>query len=526
MRKPAKIESDQRPCEALEPRTLLASAPVVYQGSDIDGDQYTITLRGGGTMVVTPQPNGGIASIVLSGTTQSSSLSISLRRTNGSTGAVALGSLAGDGDESIALREFIAPAVDLIGSGINLPGGVRAIKLRDVTNGADITAGGQAGDTVDLRVRFVSNASNNQRSEFTFAGRVEQFAASAVFFLTLEAPSMGKIFITGLRSAGVRGNANSFSLNLTATDVVRSLDRVLITGTLSSGNWTLARAVDWLQFGSTGANWQISAPGQVRLIRASNTLDGTMTFGAVRTIRVGGAFSAVLNTNQPDQFPVGLLSVRALNYADGELNMADQTIGEVFGHDWADGGISALRMVSFRMVEGRGFAGGLARTEFRLSDDVGPFGLGRFVVEGVATGSTVRVDGDTRSVRIGTISAFRFFCGVQEGFEDLPSSIQDFNLTRGRIDSFVVKERFRTNFFGNPIFSVANLQLAARSIGNVILDARINFTNNNQDFGVVADRLDRIRYATSRTQSVIATNLEQPGSGLAFGTQRFLVRIV
>lgn len=503
---------------------MAAPPPVIYQGSDADGDVYTITLAGGGSMTVTPQGGGGIASISVSGTTGASSLSIKVRRTNGSSGAVALGELTGQ--DTSSLKSFIAPAVDLVGAGITMPGAIRTINVRDLLSGADMTTGGSAADTLDLKIRFVSNTEATAGSALTFAGRVTNLSVAAAFFVNITAPSMGQLVVRGATLNAIPGNATSLSLNLTATDVTRSLDSATITGAMSGGAWSLARGSGRILASSIDANWTLTTTKLIEQIRTKGLLDGTVTAGAVRSLIAGGTYAAAVTTNKPADFAEGIGSLRALNVADGELNAPNQTIGSVFTHDWADGGISALSLGTFRCTEGKGFTGGLARTEFRFNDDSVPYALGRFEVEGLATGSTVRVDGDTRSVRMRTVSSFRFFCGTQDGLDEFPSSVQDFNLTRGRIDSFVISDRFRNDDFGNPINSIQNLQVGARNIGSIRLTGRIRFTNSGAPFGIASLQVDRVAYSVSETSSVTATNLDQTGSGQALAKQDFVVRII
>lgn len=511
--------------DTLEPRALLGVLPVAFSGTDADGDRYTVTLRGGGSMVVTPQTNGGIESIVLSGSTEQSRLNILVSRAGGGDGAVALGALtAPDGG---GLRAIFAPSVDLSGAGITLTGGLASLRLRDIVNGADVVTGGDETETSLIFVRFISNTSGESTSLLTFGNRIASFHASSVFFATLSAPSAGSVGITGNPRSNVVGNAAAFSLNLTSPNVERSVDRVNITADLASGAWVLARGAGTIRLGNAESDWNATFGGLVRSLIVSNSLGGTLTAPAFDSIQVRGDTQATFNANDPNNFRVGLRSFRSGTVSNATFNMGDQTIRSIVAQRWSGGGLSADRLDSFRITGGNGQPGTMQNTSFGIFDTLFDNALGNFFVAGTVSGSTVRVLGNTREVSVGGVSSFRFFAGVQESTTAFPTSLLDFNLEGGRVEKFVVRGTFRRDLLGNPITLINNLQLAGRNLVTIDLQPPIRFNNSGTPFGVAADRIGSITFRRDTASTVVQLkNLDLPGSGTPLTTGDFVVRVV
>lgn len=144
-----RCSEDQGRCtlQPLEPRALLAA---VFNGTDVDGDAYTITLKGPGDMVVTTS-QGGVTGFIdfiqFSGTEPGSTLSISVKA-QGGDGRVALQGISG----ASALKSISAPKADLVDGGISLPM-VGLLVLGDVAGGTVIQIGGADGDLVNITTR-------------------------------------------------------------------------------------------------------------------------------------------------------------------------------------------------------------------------------------------------------------------------------------------------------------------------------------------------------------------------------------
>ena len=84
---PASSRSSIAMAETLEPRRLLAAAPITF--TDTDGDQVTIRLSGPGTLDMNPDNRF----VAVDRSTTRSSLNISVHRASGGDGWVTLGEL-------------------------------------------------------------------------------------------------------------------------------------------------------------------------------------------------------------------------------------------------------------------------------------------------------------------------------------------------------------------------------------------------------------------------------------------------
>jgi RHS repeat-associated protein len=116
------------------------SSPVF---TDTDGDTYQVILTGPGTIDVQRIVGGGdvgpIDTITVSDTTVASALQVIVTQAGGGDGKVSIRAVTG----STPLRSVTAASSDLVGAGINLPGGVGNILLGDVSPNVSITSGTQ-----------------------------------------------------------------------------------------------------------------------------------------------------------------------------------------------------------------------------------------------------------------------------------------------------------------------------------------------------------------------------------------------
>ncbi len=114
----------------------LAATPA-QQFTDTDGDAYSVTLAGPGSVVVDQGPGDGpIRGLALTGTTAGSVLTVRLV-TKVADGVVTIGAVTGAG----SLQSLNAKTSDLTGAGVALGGGLGTVTLRDIADGANISAG-------------------------------------------------------------------------------------------------------------------------------------------------------------------------------------------------------------------------------------------------------------------------------------------------------------------------------------------------------------------------------------------------
>lgn len=508
--------------DTLESRQMLATVPpVVFQGTDGDGEQYTVTLKGGGNMVVTTIEGGGIDTITLSNTTANSQLSISVRVLKTGNGGVSVNSITSDSD--LPLKSLVGP-IDLVGAGIEFLSNIVLLRIRDVGNGADITLGGTSADTTTFEGRFISNTSTGGTSEFTFAAFVKSFKVATAFFVTVSAPSANVILVTGWGAGNVRGNTDGFSLNLTDESADQSASQIKINGEVGGGTWALASGVGLIQVGSSQSDWTAEIEGVVERILCNGVFDGDITalaFGTLRIRVLAAQFEATLD----DPFGVAIEKVQVSAISDGSIDAPDATVGTIKARSWIGGGMSTLRVKSIRVLAGDILDGDVLNVSISIVGVYDFPALEQFYVRGVVRSSTVRVAGDVDKVDIGGANNFRFFAGVNSDVNTFPSSINDFALDGGTVQTFIVRGSFRRNIFGNLVNQLSNFQIAGRVMGRVALVGAINFANSSA-FGVASDRISTIYYDSPSGTRRTLNNLDLPGSGQSLTQGTFEVRIV
>jgi hypothetical protein len=171
--------------QRIAPATVTASAPGSFV--DSDEDKFLVKLTGPGQVeVLLDDPDGdghgAIASLVLSGTTSKSKLSLAVKK--GGDGEVAIGAISGSGD----LASFLAPKSDLIGAGIDVAGTFGSLTLGDIRNGADITLAGTAANKIRIAVGEIADGTN-----LSLGTTVTKLTAIRVGTGEWRAPSFGAI---------------------------------------------------------------------------------------------------------------------------------------------------------------------------------------------------------------------------------------------------------------------------------------------------------------------------------------------
>lgn len=508
--------------DTLEGRQLLATVPpVVFQGTDGDGEQYTVTLKGGGNMQVTTFEGGGIDTITLSNTTANSQLSISVRVLKTGNGGVSVNAITSDSD--LPLKSLVGP-IDLVGSGIEFLSNIVLLRIRDVGNGADITLGGASTDTTSFEGRFISNTSTGGTSEFTFAAFVKSFKVATAFFVTVSAPSAGNILVTGWGAGNVRGNTDGFSLNLTDENASQSASQIKINGEVGGGTWTLAAGVEYVQVGSSDSDWTAEIDGHVERILCNGLLNGDVTALSFGTLRIRG-LGAQIEATLDDPFGVGIEKVQVSAIAEGSLDAPNSGVGTITARTWVGGGLSTLRAQTIRVLAGDILDGDVLNVSIAISGVYDGPSLELLYVRGLARSSTVRIAGDVTKVDIGGANNFRFFAGVNSDVNTFPSSINDFALTGGVVQTFILRGSFKRNIFGNLVNQLSNFQIAGRVMGRVALVGAINFANSSA-FGVASDRITTIYYDSPSGTRRTLNNLDLPGSGQSLTQGTFEVRVV
>lgn len=231
-----------RPTLALSPFTSITYLPSGGGTFRTDtGQRYRVALTGpgrAGVILDDPDGNGrgGIAQVVLENTTVKSSLAV--------TGAAtSIGAITGRAIGSIA-----APRADLAGAGVTLTGWLGSLRVRNVLNGADVTAAGRRNQATTITLGSVGDG-----SVIAVSSMLRTFTSRTVGDAEILAPVAGDVTVTG-----------DFSGRLRITDGrvgKAAMGAFRVTGTMADARVEVAI-------------------GNVASIRAGGLVDSTIRIGA------------------------------------------------------------------------------------------------------------------------------------------------------------------------------------------------------------------------------------------------------
>lgn len=319
--------------------------------TDGDGDLYTLSLKGPGSLDFSQGADGGIALLNLTDTTAKSSLSITVKKMDGGDGKVSLDRLIADG----SLGSLSALAVTLRETGISIAGKVGKLALGDVVDGADLHLGGSAADKTVILLGIVGN-----ETDIKIGASITSLTAKSLGDGAVHAPALGKLTTTAggiasnLTIAGAVGNISAkgdaegvwtaskfgalsvsggdFAANAIATSTAISLGktasikRISVSGGDLTGNFTA--------HGNVGA---VS-------VKASKSGVGGEVIGSRFDLDLGGLKS--LQAGSISQFDLHAGSAGKLSSTNGALD-ADLTLaGAVGGISTKGGGASGDWSVS------------------------------------------------------------------------------------------------------------------------------------------------------------------------------------
>lgn len=227
--------------EGLEPRVLMSAGPFIF--ADDDGDIFTVKLAGAGSMAVVREGadsdgTGPIATIDLKGTDDLTSvLTVSVKKGLVGDGIVNIGTITSDG----GLLKLTAPSSDLSG-GLDLIGGLVAMKVRDITSAASINTGPDPLVLTTVQARTIGDG-----SAIDFGTILQKFTAAQVLDATITAPSAVSVKVTGNRT-DIAGDFKG-ELDLTDDAALWSLGSLWVAHSL---NGATINAVNSIKSVSTG----------------------------------------------------------------------------------------------------------------------------------------------------------------------------------------------------------------------------------------------------------------------------------
>lgn len=241
--------------------------------TDTDGDRYIVRLIGpGGVAVVQEDPSatgrGPISQVVLQGTDAlRSRLLIVTVRARGGDGAVQIGEVSGTG-----LAGLIAPAGDLTGAGVSLTGGLGALLVRDISNGATVSS---AAGNVGPRGTVLVSRNVGDGSVFNIGTAIGAFVSKSVGKASITAPSIGRILDTG-----------AFGADITTS----TLTAAVILGRVSGARWTFNGNVGAITAGAIidSTIYNGVTAGATGLLTSASQFSGAFTIGRIIVTGVRG----------------------------------------------------------------------------------------------------------------------------------------------------------------------------------------------------------------------------------------------
>jgi RHS repeat-associated protein len=301
--------------------------------TDQDGDEYIVRLAGPGELRflsddVDADGKGAIGQIVLLGTDPAKSkLTVSVKKGPGGDGRVLIGSIEGSGIKSIA-----APASNI--ASIDLTGPLGALKVRDISAGGIVRAGGTPDKRSAIRAHVVENGVT-----FNLGTSLGSFKAAAVGDGSITAASIGNLRVTGDAKNRVNGVltpiAGDFHSDLILTGTgdpkkPRTLKSVRVTGEIADSVWSIIGDVGAVTVRGGMNNSTIDVDGSVNSFHAGAFVGSMLLAGFDPTDAndnfAGGTFNAAATVNSFRV--VGVKGAYAPSFADSYL--AASSFGSVF----------------------------------------------------------------------------------------------------------------------------------------------------------------------------------------------------
>ncbi len=298
----------------LEPRALLAGS---FNGTDVDGDTFTVTLSGPGDLTVTTSAannQGFINNLSFANTTSSSKITVSVKQAGGGDGRLRINQIQGSSD----LGSIVAKTSDQPGAGFINVGKLGKLEFGDVAGGNTITIGG--GDRDKISLLFLNLGIGAGKADVTIGARVSSLSASKIdaeLNLTRGADTIkttagelaaelnipeNALFPTAIKSLTAKG-----SLGVSG-EVGGRIDSM--TGETISGTFD-ARDIGTIKSTVFAISLNLTA-GVIGTVSSKDDLLGTMVVDRVNKIDVKGDVTKFnFNPRTPDSKGVVLGSLKA-----------------------------------------------------------------------------------------------------------------------------------------------------------------------------------------------------------------------
>ncbi len=274
---------------------------------DADGDKFTVKLTGpkigaGRVGVLLDDPNGdgkgSIDTVFVAGTDPlKSKLAVTVTKFKAKApapsgdGLVSVGAVVGSG-----LAGLTATASDLVGAGVSLNGYLGALSVRDIKNGADVTAVGAAAQKTTFKAHNVGDGTAVTVGSTVTSLKVARFGNGSV-----TAPALGTLTVTGDAKNKVgtvlTPIAGDFLADLTLMgtgDAKKpvTLTKATVAGAVTDATWAVTGNIGTVTVKKAATNWAVAATGAVASITAGGWAGGSLRAASVGTLTVNGDLTA------------------------------------------------------------------------------------------------------------------------------------------------------------------------------------------------------------------------------------------
>lgn len=264
--------------EGLESRETPSAT---IMGFDLDGDKYKIVLTGPGDIDPVEAP---IEQLFVNNTTSSSSLTITVTKVLGGDGQLEIGDITIGG----SIRGIAAPAVNIVGTGVNVIGSIASLSVRDVTLGAQIILGGSSTQSTRITAHVLQDD-----AIVSTTANLTTFTAAAFVSGEINAPTIGTLAIKGDARLGVLGDFGADLLLTGRTGLTTpTLKTVQIAHNLISSNWEIRGSVGAVTIGRQASEWTASITGNLASLKVVNMADSSISAEQIPLVTVTNNFAS------------------------------------------------------------------------------------------------------------------------------------------------------------------------------------------------------------------------------------------
>ena len=405
----------------VEIRKLHGARKVQY--TDSDGDVVTVALKGAGTgeVILPPDARADALEVRLSGTTNASSVTVSVKRAGDGDGQTTLGGVAIDG----ALKSFTGKTADLVGP-FAATGPVAALVLDDVDGAGTLqlnTSGAPAGASgAKITLARVADTGIDTHGLPINSLTALDWLDTDDIQDELKAAWIGKLTTKG-RKANAKKGVDALAGDVQADLVLDGADRkgnslgsASIAGGVSGAAWHLAHNAGSITVKGAVDGWQANLKGGLK----------SLTAGDIDSANV--SVSDALGTVKAQRWGSGTLdadTIKALNIT-GLKGNAKKGIDAVEGTFGADLSVRGENVTKGSALGSAKIAADLTSGSWAIDGDMGKLTVGRWVLA-----ATVMASGDMLGLTLGGTNGGEFLAGI-----DLDTQIFD---EAGQIRSIAVK---------------------------------------------------------------------------------------